>query len=376
MCLYFPHIKYKKLMSIPHVNLRKRLLKSGKTSYYIDYRVNGKRYRTAAGLNRYDAKKIQDHIQHQLAMGAFNIDASTRVIVSVPQLVEAFVKSKMNLIKHQSIHRYKNYFSKFETFILESFSEAYNDISLITPSYFKESIDYLSTKPIKGNKPWAPKTIAEYINAIRMLFKFAVQRGYIEKNPAIEVSKPKIGKKAKEDFYYDTDLEKIYSIVDEFWVDQLKFIVNTGLRKSELIHLRWENVFLDPDNSHIHIKGYKLWTPKTSNERIIPLPKEAIKILEKQREKQLPDVYVFPGKNGEIQHPDRIYRALKKATNKLGLPGTIHTLRHTYASNLLMSGATQYDVMKLLGHTDIKSTDIYSHLSDNHLHKVVSKLNQ
>jgi integrase len=146
----------------------------------------------------------------------------------------------------------------------------------------------------------------------------------------------------------------------------------TGARKGELINLTWKNVSIDGDLKYITIISTKEYKTKTGEKRTVPLHPTAVSIIEKQVGKH--DKYVFPGQEGNKIHPDKPYRALKKALKKAKLDGTVHKLRHTFASHLVMAGESLYAVKELLGHKDIKHTMIYAHLSPNTQQAVVSKL--
>lgn len=362
-------------MSIPTVNIRKRKLKSGKTSFFIDYRVEGKRYRQSVGYNKHTAERIRAELQHKLALGQFDILTNDKEKFSFNRLTELYFQSKTHLIRPQSLHRYKNYIQKLRDFLKTSFPLAYEDISRIDSLIIKEHINILSTRPMRGGKPWAPKTIGDYINAIRMLFKYAVENEFLDKNPAEKIQKPKILKKAKAPFYSDTELNAIIEQLDPFWIDYIKFLALTGLRKGELINLKWTAVDIQSNAPSIEIKSDGDWITKTGEDRIVPLHQKAVSIIKKQFKAFPNSIYAFPDKKGQKQRSDPIYRAFNKAAEKVGITeAKIHNLRHTFASNMIMNnGASLYDVQKLLGHSDIKSTEIYSHLTSDHLYNVVNK---
>ena len=176
------------------------------------------------------------------------------------------------------------------------------------------------------------------------------------------------------EFFTDEELEKIWNELDEYWIEPLKFIVNTGLRKGELINLNWKNVKLTGENPSITIVSSGAWQTKTGESRVVPLNKIALDIVTKQKGRH--SEYVFTQKNGSKIHPDRPYHALKKALKNLGLDGDIHKLRHTFASKLVMKGESLYTVSKLLGHSDIQTTQIYAHLAPGYLKSAVDKLDE
>ena len=152
-------------MSIPTVTLCKRKLKSGKTQFYIDYRLNGKRIRKTVGFDRNTAKRIQADLQYRLSLGIFDISNNVINRISIPKLIDEFCHHKLNTVRPQSLHRYKNFFFQFNKFFELNFPDAHKDITGITQHYIKENINFLSTQPMKANKPWAPKTIGSFITA-------------------------------------------------------------------------------------------------------------------------------------------------------------------------------------------------------------------
>ncbi len=146
------------------------------------------------------------------------------------------------------------------------------------------------------------------------------------------------------EYFTNEDLEKIWNELDEYWIDPLKFILNTGLRKGEWINLKWDNVSLNGDKPFITIQATSSWQTKTGESRIIPLNKTALEIIKKQKGKNTE--YVFTLKNGSKIHPDKPYHKLKSALKNLGLEGDIHKLRHTFASKLVMKGESLYAVFQ------------------------------
>ena len=164
-------------------------------------------------------------------------------------------------------------------------------------------------------------------------------------------------------------LRRNWKNVDSHWVDPLKFISHTGLRKAELINLRWENLDLTKGAEQMTIESCDDWETKTGKSRVIPLLGEALEIVERQRGKN--PTYVFTSPEGKMVHPDRIYHALKQCLAELHLEGDVHKMRHTFASNLAMSGVPLLQIRDLLGHTDLKTTQIYAHVAPKHLRDVL-----
>ena len=117
------------------------------------------------------------------------------------------------------------------------------------------------------------------------------------------------------------------------------------------------------------------WTPKTS-EREIPINDGFFQVLMEQRAKVKASRYVFPDENGKKIFKNRLLKRFKTLAKKLkfGEADTIHSLRHTFASHLVMKGVDLATVKKLMGHSDIDTTMIYSHLTEKHVDDAVDKL--
>jgi integrase len=246
------------------------------------------------------------------------------------------------------------------------------NINDIKTNYIDESFNYFLENEITNNKRWEPKTVNGLRAILIQFFNYGIKQNYLSSNPAKDTKKfPENGKNIVE-FFSDEELDKIWEEIDKYWVEPLKFIVHTGLRKGEWINLKWKNVNLSGDNPSITIVSSGKWKTKTGESRVIPLNQPALKIINKQKGRN--SEYVFTQKNGSVIHPDRPYHKLKTALKNLGLKGHIHKLRHTFASKLVMKGRPLYDVQKLLGHKDIKTTMIYAHLSPGYLKESVKEL--
>ena len=147
------------------------------------------------------------------------------------------------------------------------------------------------------------------------------------------------------------------------------------MRKGELENLEWSDI--DFKRRKIKIQWKETWQPKTG-EREIPIGEQLFDILKKQREENdsgLKSNFVFPHRNGgkiKMKLRDKMIEIAKEA-NIDGLT-KLHTLRHTFASHLVMAGVDLPTVKKLMGHSDIQTTMIYAHLAPEHLIDAVNKL--
>ena len=151
--------------------------------------------------------------------------------------------------------------------------------------------------------------------------------------------------------------------------------LNTGMRKAELEYLEWADI--DFDHRKIRIRRKEDWQPKTG-EREIPINSqllELLKDLKNMNDQGLNSTYVFPHKDGGRIRV-KLREKLIQIASKTGIKNLtkLHTLRHTFASHLVMSGVDLPTVKKLMGHSDIQTTMIYAHLAPDHLADAVDKL--
>ena len=220
------------------------------------------------------------------------------------------------------------------------------------------------------------KTIVRNLVAIRTFFRFLVQEGILETNPVEDLESPKVAKtlpeiltlKEIEQLLEQPNLQTPLGMRDRA---MLEMLYATGMRVSELTHLPTHQVNLEG--------GYVLLYGKGSKERIVPLGSESIKwvtlylkesrgILAKGKESP----FLFINRSGKGMSRQGLWKNLKNYTRRAGLRKRItpHLLRHSFASHLLEGGADLRSVQMMLGHADISSTQIYTHVTGERLKKI------
>ena len=225
-------------------------------------------------------------------------------------------------------------------------------------------------------KNLSPKSIVRNLVAIRTFFRFLIQEGILETNPAEEIESPKVAKtlpeilslKEIEQILEQPDLQTPLGIRDRA---MLEMLYATGMRVSELTHLPTHQVNLEG--------GYVLVYGKGSRERIVPLGGEAMKwvavylrtargVLAKRKES--PSLFI--SRSGRGMSRQRFWKNLKDYARRAGLRKRItpHLLRHSFASHLLERGADLRSVQMMLGHVDISTTQIYTHVTGERLKKI------
>jgi integrase/recombinase XerD len=220
------------------------------------------------------------------------------------------------------------------------------------------------------------KTVVRNLVAIRTFFKFLVQEGALEVNPVEELESPKLAK----------TLPKILSLKEvEQLLEQpnpqtpigmrdramLELLYATGMRVSELTQLPINQINLEG--------GYVLVYGKGSKERMVPLGREAMRwvdlYLKTARDKLAKgkeSPYLFINRSGKGMSRQRFWKTLKAYGLRAGIRKRIspHLLRHSFASHLLERGADLRSVQIMLGHVDISTTQIYTHVTGERLKKV------
>jgi integrase len=350
-------------MAVPRVSTYSVKRAKG-LSWGIRWRIDGKDFKEIIGTSKKQAEQAAIVKQNQIFEGKLGIKKDE--IIDLATLTKEFTDSKRN-ISASTKSRYTNYFVAFQSFMDEHFPRATKNIRDIKRVYVEE----FSNHKVDTDK-WAPKTINGALAAINSMFLYAVNEQYLEKSPTKSIEKFQLLENTEAKYFTKDELELVWKNVNPYWGNFLKVLYYTGVRKGELINLTWRNVSIEGDLKYITIISTKEYKTKTGEKRTVPLHPKAVSIIKKQR--GIHNKYVFPSQEGNKIHPDKPYRALKKALKKAKLDGTVHKLRHTFASHLVMAGESLYAVKELLGHKDIKHTMIYAHLSPNTQQAVVSKL--
>ena len=220
------------------------------------------------------------------------------------------------------------------------------------------------------------RSIVRNLVAIRTFFRFLIQEGILEATPIENLESPKVAKtlpeiltlKEIEQLLEQPDLQTPRGKRDRA---MLEMLYATGMRVSELTKLPIHQVNLEG--------GYVLLYGKGSKERIVPLGSEAIKwvtlylkesrgILAKGKE----SAFLFINRSGKAMSRQRFWKSLKDYARRAGLRKRItpHLLRHSFASHLLEGGADLRSVQMMLGHVDISTTQIYTHVTGERLKKI------
>ncbi len=213
------------------------------------------------------------------------------------------------------------------------------------------------------------KTQARNLVAVRNLFKFLLKERILDSDPSALVALPKTGRRLPETLTLDEvellldgpDKNKKLGLRDAAMIETL---YATGLRVSELVSLRVQDVDLQLGAVKAHGKGGK--------QRLVPIGQTARMLLETYLKTSRPDILkgkthdgLFVTSHGKTMTRQAFWKLLKKYALKAGIKKNIspHKLRHSFATHLLQRGADLRAVQEMLGHADISTTEIYTHVS-------------
>ena len=222
-------------------------------------------------------------------------------------------------------------------------------------------------------------TIKRCLVAIRMFLRFAKLTGLVEDDLTAAVEGPKLWQRLPTTCNKKQviDLLDAPSVQEPFYLrdkTMLELLYATGLRASELANLKTSDLNLDI--------GYLRCLGKGNKERVIPVGKTAIAATVEYLEKLRPRLskssscdFLLLSRTGRPMSRIEIWRLVKKYAVRAGMPGnlTVHTLRHCFATHLLTGGADLRSVQEMLGHVDIATTQIYTHVDQERLRRIHKK---
>ena len=324
------------------------------TYWYLDYTVDGRRVRKRVGrskkladlaladvqvkLERRElgfaqtdkklAELIEEYLKHIRANG---VEVTSALTLAALEKFKGFVEvDRLKNITHLQIEKYKNW--RRETLL--------------------------------------PSSVNRELAVIKAMFNRGVEWGFLGRSPAIAVKKFKEPKRQAH-FFTKAEVAKMLEKGGTLR-PMVTFLVNTGLRLDELRHLTWADISVE--RRILTIQAKDDWQPKDYEVRHIPLNAAALKALNELDGSRDPREPVFSDHAGNYYRSDFLTHRFKKFLRGLKIEGSLHSFRHTFASHLIMKGADLYSVSKLLGHSSIKTTEIYAHLAPDHLKAAVERL--
>lgn len=247
-----------------------------------------------------------------------------------------------------------------------------------------EAVNHLEIRSFLAklkNEERSRATIARKLSCLRSFFKYLARQGYLDHNPLLTVATPKREKRLPQ-FFYQDELNQLLALPDRHTplgtrdAAILELLYSSGLRLNEIVTL----TLIDLDLS----RGYVRVFGKGAKERVVPVGGAAQRALRRYLTEarpvllsgsQTPVKNVFLNYRGTRLSGRSIQRIFAKYLQQLALNRKMspHTLRHTFATHLLENGADLRVVQELLGHVDLSSTQIYTHLTKERIRAVYLK---
>lgn len=333
------------------------LSKRSNGNWYVFY-DNSKGNRTCISTKtklKRDAIKFLSNFEYEV-----NRRGQSKVIpISVKEYAFQFLKYSESVHSPKTTKAFKTTFK----FWIEYFGN--NQLSEINHKGLSEYFQYR----INNTSIFAARK--DYINISSVCSK-AVQDGYLLTNPCKKLKRFKIPEK-QPIFFSEVDFQVLLGVIDNQLIKDIALCaVNTGLRQMEILSLEWNQINF---REHYLILDNRNHTTKSKKIRTIPLNLTVLQVLTlREQNKNGNLVFTMDGdklKQEYVSKGFKDYVIKAKLNSKLNF----HSLRHTFASWLVQKGVSIYEISKLLGHSSISVTEIYSHLRTEDLMKSVNLLN-
>ena len=269
---------------------------------------------------------------------------------------------------------YLEYEKKLSKNTILSYQNDLNDLY----SYFNEDILKVTSEDMHkyfiSLSNLSPKSRAHHLTVVNSFYLFLIGENKLKKNPCYSIMNPKLPKKLP-NYLNNEEINRLLNINLDTKYDyrnkaMLELVYATGLRVSELVDLKLTNVNIN--DSFIRVMG------KGSKERFIPISSEATKWLSLYINDYRPLIlsnkqseYLFISNAKTNITRQAFFKFIKKEAKRANIDKEIspHVLRHSFATHLLQSGADLRTIQTLLGHSDISTTEIYTHIANEELHK-------
>lgn len=222
-----------------------------------------------------------------------------------------------------------------------------------------------------------PRSVARVISGVRSFFRYLLLEGYIDLDPTALLETPKIGRHLPE-VLTSTQIDAMIDAAGSKGGVEgqrnraiIEVLYSCGLRVSELCQLKHSDLFLDEEYLRVYGKGRK--------HRLVPISPTAIKELQSYLSMQRPtpirgqEDIVFLSRRGRAISRNMVFIVIQQTAQMAGIKQGIgpHTLRHSFATALLEGGANLQAIQLMLGHEDIATTEIYTHIDRTTLRKQI-----
>ncbi len=365
---------------MPRKTIMPRIYQRGKI-WYLDLKYKGRRIRKKVGTSKKMAELALKDTEIKIMKDAFGFSKND---LSIESLIEKFLEYNRTNHRITTTKRYKAVMDHLKRF-LENRRKDIIMLSQLTPEIVEEYKSFRRDERVNPNgkspnsknarKGARARTVNLELEAIRAMLYLAIKWDYLNENPMKHVKMLKVDDKKALRFLTAEECNRFLEACPDILYPVYFTFISTGMRKGELENLRWNDI--DLNNRKIFIRRKPDWQPKTG-ERDIPINDDLHQILtrlKKNNREATEDDYVFHIKEKDKSH-NMLRNELIKIARIAGIKDftKVHTLRHTFASHLVMQGVDLPTIQRLMGHTSVETTMVYAHLAPDHLSKAVNKL--
>jgi len=342
-----------------------RLFKRGKI-WFATYYLAGRRHRPSLGKDKKRAEAAFKEIAYKLSRNELRVAAKVTLSLFVEEFLE-YAKSRLSRSTHLN---YSIALGHLKKYLAEK--EGVKWLQSLDISTIDRFVAFRlkCESPHKKEGTVERSTVNTELKAIKRFFNRAVELGYLRESPARKVKLLATARKNPR-FFEEEEAARIFAACRSQEAREIYLVLlYTGMRIGELVNLEWSDV--DFSRRIIAIRPKSFWKPKGNEERLVPMHDSVFHTLFPKRKKSR---WVFSDKKGEQLKIHTLETRFRRQLARLGIKeANLHTWRHTFASYLTMRTGNIRAVQKLLGHKSIRTTEVYSHLSDRHLQGVVGQL--
>jgi integrase len=322
-------------------------------NWYIDYYVKGRRKRKKIGPSKKLATQVLNDVQLKIAKGEYLGIFDEKKIP-----FEEYAKQYLDFSKANKAWSTYNRRDRFSIDNLLSFFKG--------KYLFEITAEMIEKYKARRLEKVTPASVNRELACLKHMYTKAVEWGYVKSNPAKGIKRLK-EPPGRLRYLKVEEVGELLRVCSDHIRPIVVTALNTGMRKSEILNLRWREA--DLKNRKITVIN-----AKNNESRIIPINQtlyHELSVLSQSPKGE----YVFSERNGRPFKDIKkgFYSALKKAGIK---DFRFHDLRHTFGSHLVMQGVDLRTVQQVMGHKDIKMTMRYSHLSPEYVQKAVEKLDK
>jgi len=340
-------------------------------SYYVVYWFEGKHHWKVAGSREIDAKRLKSTIEKAIYGGTHREVEN----ITFQELADKWLEVKQAELRPRTyasylpcVNRLTSHFGKTKVKKIGT-----EQVERFAADLLKAEIKTVTKKGTEKVRKISPATASRVLTILKGILAKGVQWGYISRNPAEYVRKPRI-EKPEVEFLEPGEIKRLIESTDERHKALIMFACLTGARQSEILGLRWSDLDLEEGKANIRqvLQGGRFLSPKSqASRRTIDLPPVLMRELKTHQLRQAvkleenPHDLVFTSNKGTpLDSHNVTHRILEPALRIAGIRKVgFHALRHSYVSMLISQGENVKTIQALVGHASARMTwDVYGHL--------------